>query len=136
MSVMTIVADWEAPVVEFRARRTAAQPTRGHLRLVPEMGACTTSSVHITRRGRLARTIVLALVCLAGTLMGIRGLTTADASTPAVDTVTVQSGQTLSSIAQQAYPSLSVRDGVARIQLANNLNTNQVFGGEQLRLPR
>lgn len=135
MSVMTPVTDWRAPVVDFKA--PAARPTRGHLRLVPDMRASTTSSsVRITRRGRLAMTILVALGCLVGAFMGIRGLTAADAATPVFQVVEVRPGQTLSGIAHQAYPSLSVRDGVARIQLANNLNTNQVFGGEQLRLPR
>lgn len=135
MSVMTTVTDWETPVVDLKA--PATRPTLGHLRLVPEMCAsATSSSVRITRRGRLTMTILVALGCLVGAFMGIRGLAAADASTPVFEIVKVQPGQTLSGIAHQAYPSLPVRDGVARIQLANNLNTNQVFGGEQLRLPR
>jgi hypothetical protein len=48
---------------------------------------------------------------------------------------TVRSGQNLSEVAAQQLPQLPVADAVARIQVANNLTTNQVHSGQALLIP-
>ena len=48
---------------------------------------------------------------------------------------TVQQGQTLSEVAAQQLPQLPIADAVARIQVANDLPTNQVHAGQALLIP-
>jgi LysM repeat protein len=49
--------------------------------------------------------------------------------------VTVESGQTLSAIASLEMPGTPVREGVARIQLANGLSSSDVHVGQVLQIP-
>lgn len=59
-----------------------------------------------------------------------------DAAGPQIDhATTVSAGQTLSEVAAVQLPSLPVNDAVARIQLANGLNTFQVHAGQSLLIP-
>ena len=57
----------------------------------------------------------------------------------ALDTVTlsttVRSGQTLSEVAATQLPGLPVADAVARIQVANDLASDQVHAGQILLIP-
>jgi predicted Zn-dependent protease len=48
---------------------------------------------------------------------------------------TVSPGQTLSEVAAAHLPTLPINDAVARIQLANGLNTSQVRAGQSLLIP-
>ena len=50
-------------------------------------------------------------------------------------TVTVEAGQTLSSIAARELPDMPVREGVARLQLANGLSSSDVHAGQVLQIP-
>ena len=59
---------------------------------------------------------------------------TAGAAVPQ-HTVTVDAGQTLSSIATNELPDLPVREGVAQIQLANGLSSTDVHVGQVLQIP-
>ena len=52
-----------------------------------------------------------------------------------VHTVTVQAGQTLSAIAAHELPEMPVREGVARLQLANGLSSSEVHAGQVLQIP-
>lgn len=109
--------------------------TRRHLHLVPtgQDVRVRRGSLRLTRRGRLAITLS-AVITIAGLLV-IAG--SAFAATPApADTVVVQSGQSLSDVAHQALPQLPVREAVARVQWANELNSMQVSAGQSLRIPR
>lgn len=149
---MSVVTTMRTPP----ARRPVIDMTRGHLRLVPVGGSLqpqhalqpqqslpavdslnrSAHTAHITRRGRLLISCSIGLLCVVGLGAGVRVLASAQVPVPVFQTVTVQAGQTLSEIAHRAYPDLSVGNAVTRVQLANNLNTSQVFAGEQLRLAR
>lgn len=121
------------------------RPLRRHLSLVPSpagadgsgttVGADLSGGLQLTRRGRLAVTVVvLALVALAA-LVGVRSALAAPAPVAAVpaSTVTVAAGDTLSQIAARELP--GVVDGVARIQIANNLSGTAISAGARLTIP-
>jgi hypothetical protein len=110
-------------------------PTRPRLRLVPT-GADVEDGrgvVRLNRRGRLVRTV--GAVALAGTLGWTVTSAMAAGATPPAHTVTVEAGQTLSAVAARELPDLPVREGVARLQLANGLSSNDVHAGQVLRIP-
>jgi nucleoid-associated protein YgaU len=110
-------------------------PSRPRLRLVPtgadvEVDA---GSVRLSRRGRLVRTAgAIALVGALG--WGVATAVTAAATAP-LNTVTVEAGQTLSSIAARELPDMPVREGVARLQLANGLSSSDIHAGQVLQIP-
>jgi hypothetical protein len=112
-----------------------ARPARPHLTSVPcgeAVPAPEPRPLRLTRAGRLAvtLTVVAAAVALAVALFA------GGASASAVDhTTTVRSGQTLSEIAATELPELPVADAVARIQVANNLASDQVHAGQSLVIP-
>ncbi|HEU4998627.1 MAG TPA: LysM peptidoglycan-binding domain-containing protein [Lapillicoccus sp.] len=109
--------------------------SRPRLRLVPTgpEGESAPRSVRLSRRGRLVRTgaVVAISVALGWTVVS----TVAAGALPPVHTVTVESGQTLSSIAARELPGLPVREGVAQIQLANGLSSSDVHVGQILQIP-
>ena len=86
-----------------------------------------------TRRGRLLVTLTVAAATLSLTFM----LTTSvSAVGPQIDhATTVSAGQTLSEVAAAELPGLPVDEAVARLQLANGLNTSQVHAGQSLLIP-
>jgi len=87
----------------------------------------------LTRRGRLVITL-MTIVAAATLAMAVAA--TVDAAPPQIDHVTVVSaGLTLSEIAATQLPTLPINDAVARIQLANGLNTLQVHAGQSLLIP-
>ena len=91
------------------------------------------ASVRLSRRGRLVRTAgAIALVGALG--WGVATAVTAGATAP-LNTVTVEAGQTLSSIAARELPDMPVREGVARLQLANGLSSSDVHAGQVLQIP-
>ncbi len=141
MSAVTAVPSWDTPAV--RPGRPGLRPSgatpgrRDHLCAVPDLpaGAGARPTAHITRRGRLVLTTLVMALCLTGGVAGARAAM-GGASAPTYDTVVVQSGQTLSQVAHQAYPQLPIDNAIQRVQAANRLNTLQVFAGERLQLPR
>ncbi|MEP6649843.1 MAG: LysM peptidoglycan-binding domain-containing protein [Lapillicoccus sp.] len=110
-------------------------PSRPRLRVVPTGPDVQAAGrpARISRRGRLVRTAAVLAVTAA---LGWTALTavTAGAMVPP-HTVTVVAGQTLSAIAARELPDLPVREGVARIQLANGLSSSDVHAGQVLRIP-
>jgi LysM repeat protein len=90
-------------------------------------------SVRLSRRGRLVRTgaVVAIAVALGWTVVS----TVTAGAVPPVHTVTVESGENLSSIAARELPGLPVREGVAQIQLANGLSSSDVHVGQVLQIP-
>jgi hypothetical protein len=90
-------------------------------------------ATRINRRGRL----LVTLTALSATLsLGLVLATSVMASGPEIDhATTVSAGQTLSEVAAAQLPGLPVNEGVARIQLANGLNTSQVQAGQSLLIP-
>jgi len=90
-------------------------------------------ALRINRRGRLVITLA---VLAAATTLGLLLSTSVMASGPQIDhATTVSAGQTLSEVAAAQLPSLPINEGVARIQLANGLNTSQVHVGQSLLIP-
>ena len=65
--------------------------------------------------------------------VGVAGQLASASGQPRV--VTVQSGQTLSGIADRELPDLSVAEGVVELQIANALSTTQIHTGQQLVIP-
>lgn len=90
-------------------------------------------ATRINRRGRL----LVTLTVLSATLsLGLMLATSVMASGPKIDhATTVSVGQTLSEVAAAQLPGLPINEGVARIQLANGLNTSQVQAGQSLLIP-
>ena len=110
-------------------------PWRPSLRLVPTGPDIEplVRPIRLSRRGRLTRAVGLVVVAtaLAWTLVST---VTAGASAFR-HTVTVEAGQTLSAIAAREFPDTPVREGVARIQLANGLSSSDVHVGQVLQIP-
>jgi LysM domain len=130
---MSAAVDWElAPTPESMPSRIA----RPQLRLVlPGERAVTPVrlATRISRRGRLVITLT---VVAAASMLGVLLATSVMASAPEIDhSTTVSAGQTLSEVAAAQLPGLPINEGVARIQLANSLNTSQVHAGQSLLIP-
>ncbi len=108
------------------------RPGRPHLVLVPTGEAVPSrSGLRVTRAGRLVLTL--------GVLVAAAALTTALLSGgggPVIDhSVTVAPGQTLSEVAAVELPDVPVAEGVARLQLVNDLPSAQVSAGEDILIP-
>jgi predicted Zn-dependent protease len=130
---MSAAVAWElAPTPGRMPLRTVRPELRlvlpGERALVPVRVA-----TRINRRGRLLVTLtVLAAVLSFGLMLA----TSVMASGPEIDhATTVSAGQTLSEVAAAQLPGLPINEGVARIQLANGLNTSQVQAGQSLLIP-
>ena len=90
-------------------------------------------ATRINRRGRLLVTLTVLAAALS---LGLMLATSVMASGPEIDhATTVSAGQTLSEVAAAQLPGLPIDEGVARIQLANGLNTSQVQAGQSLLIP-
>ncbi len=123
--IMTAAAAWNvAP--------TGVRSTRPTLRLVPTGPDAARPAVRISRFGRLMLTVsaVVVVTVLAVTLLGL------GAAGASIDhTVTVRPGQTLTELAAVELPQLPVPEGVAQIQLANDMNSSHVHAGQELAIP-
>ena len=98
-------------------------------------------SGRLTRRGRLARTIVvlsLAVVMVAGFAAtsgaNVAGSTSAASSEPSYSVVVVAPGETLWSVAA-AYASGDVQGLINEIREVNNLKGYDLQAGQKLRVP-
>jgi LysM repeat protein len=99
------------------------------------------SLVRLTRRGRLARTIVvlsLAVVMVAGFAAtsgaNVAGSTSAASSEPSYSVVVVAPGETLWSVAA-AYATGDVQGLINEIREVNNLKGYDLQAGQRLRVP-
>jgi LysM repeat protein len=128
---MSAAVDWElAPSPSRMPSRTA----RPQLRLVSPEERASVPVIGLTRRGRLL--IVLMVAAAALTLTIVLTNPSISGAPPRIDhATTVSVGQTLSDVAAAQLPSLPISEAVARIQLANGLNTNQVHVGQSLLIP-
>jgi len=95
--------------------------------------------LHLTKRGRgvftaLAATplVVVALVVALNGGMATASLEGADAT---FQYVTVNSGETLWQLAETIAPASDPRDVIAQIMQLNQLQTPDVFAGQQLAIP-
>ena len=99
------------------------------------------SLARLTRRGRLARTIVvlsLAVVMVAGFAAtsgaNVAGSTSAASSEPSYSVVVVAPGETLWSVAA-AYATGDVQGLINEIREVNNLRGYDLQAGQRLRVP-
>ncbi len=88
--------------------------------------------VRLNRRGRLVRTVGAVAVAAA---LGWSVVDAVAAGPAPAHAVTVEAGQTLSAIAARELPDLPVREGVARLRLANGLSTSDIHAGQTLQIP-
>ncbi len=133
---MSAALAWSgAPAHGRPSRRSPQAPGRPHLVLVPTGDAVTVRrpGLRVTRAGRLMLTtgvLVAAAALTAALVVGAVGGGTA------IDhAVTVEPGQTLSEVAASELSGLPVDEGVARLQLVNELPGTQVSAGETLLVP-
>jgi len=110
-----------------------SRTVRPPLRLVGPGERALVPTTRITRRGRLLITV---LVASASLTLGVGVATSVSAAGPGIDhATTVFAGQTLSEVAAAQLPGLPINDAVARIQIANDLNSSQVHAGQLLLIP-
>ena len=126
---------WESLPVHPVGRDDRAAIRRGHLSLVPPAQPVRRPGLHLTRLGRLVLTLLALAVVVAFTTAALGGGPGSSAPLVPDHAVTVGSGQTLSQIASSELPGLPLDVAVARLQLANGLNTTAVHVGEILVVP-
>ena len=97
------------------------------------------SGVHLTRRGRLARTLlVLSLAVVLASVFGLKagaGTTDSVGAPTSFIQVTVAPGDTLWSLASRMADGGDVRSLVDEIASVNSLATAEVQAGQKLRIP-
>ena len=113
--------------------RMPSRTARPQLRLVGPAERAVVPTMQLTRRGRLFITLVVLAAAMA---LAVGVASSVSATGPQIDhATTVFAGQTLSEVAAAQLPGLPINDAVARIQLANDLNTSQVHAGQRLLIP-
>ncbi|WP_427385171.1 LysM peptidoglycan-binding domain-containing protein [Janibacter sp. G56] len=133
MTNSAITGDHVSPA---RLPRRQATPTRPRLVLVPtgaDAVARPAVRLRLTRTGRLAITVMIVLISLVAAVLMAAGVGSAAAPAP---TVTVEAGQTLSSVAAAELPELPVDRAIAEFQVVNNLAGSQVRAGQELIVPQ
>ena len=115
-----------------------ALPAEGWVRTLNQGGTMTTTSLRITRRGRVVLGLALALpvMALSVFLAASGALAESDAASDDFEYMTVLSGDTLWSIATMISPHEDPRDVVAKIISLNQLETASLMPGQDIALPR
>jgi hypothetical protein len=98
----------------------------------------TTNTLRITRRGRLVLSALVATPVLAMSLLLASPGALAESTPVANDFeyMTVLSGDTLWTIAQEVNPSGDPRDVVAEIMTLNGLSSASLTPGQEIAIPR
>jgi hypothetical protein len=99
-------------------------PARSHLRL--------------TRRGRVVFTTLAAVpLAIVAVLLGMNGgiAIATNSSAPDLDTITVQAGQSLWSVAESIAPGHDPRDVIHELSALNGLESASVDPGQVLAVP-
>ncbi len=137
---MSALVVWEGSYVApgssrrggWRAARVMGR-AEGARSLSVVVEAAAQPGLRLTRRGRLAATLVIfAVACFVG-LCFVAQL--AGVPSQSSHVTTVRPGQSLGQIAAVEFPQLPPSQGVARIRLANSLNTADVVAGQRLIIP-
>lgn len=128
---MSAAVAWD---VSFAPEGVPVRPARPQLVSVPcgDDASAPAVRLRLTRAGRLALTTAVAVAVLAiavATWSGGASATVIDHST------TVRAGQTLSQVAVEQLPQLSMADAVGRIEVANNLTSSDIHAGQTLLIP-
>lgn len=125
--------------------RAAVRPDssgrRAHLSVVPPIAASPVGASRplvLTSRGRviLGAALLFLAVLVATMALGRLTAVTPTAIPRTGPVITVQAGQTLSEIAAVRLPEMSVPDGVAALQIANNLSSSAINAGTRLVIPK
>jgi LysM repeat protein len=113
------------------ADMTATQPRTAFQPIAPA------GRLRLTRRGRAVLLVVTALALFLAVSLGRTGSQAASVSEtgPALQQTTVQSGETLWSIAQRIAPDNDPREVMAQLRRINNLHGSSLQAGQQLLLP-
>ncbi len=130
---MSAAAVWDAVPAVSGSRAGLGHADGRHLSLVPRSAPSSSRPpLRLTRFGRLLVTLAVLAVALmvAVTVVGARS-----AAATIDHTVTVTAGQTLSGVAARELPEVSIAEGVAQIQLANDLSSTEVHAGQRLAIP-
>ncbi len=129
MSAMTVSPAF-TPIRQARTRHLAPVPDRlAHHADGP-------TSLKLTRRGRLALTVLTAAVLAGAGVLGAQTALAGDgAGASQTEVVVVQPGETLWSIAGAAVPGADPRDVIIDIQQLNGLSSSQVAAGQTLVVP-
>jgi hypothetical protein len=130
--LMSAAVAWDVAPAPVRVPVRPARPRLVSVPTGPEVVLAPATPLRLTRAGRLALTLtaVAAAVTLAIALF------TGGASATAIDhSTTVQPGQTLSEIAVQQLPQLSMAEAVAQLQVTNDLTGSNVHAGQTLLIP-
>ncbi len=131
MSAMTVSPAMVSP---FGGR--GQQDRTRHLSAVPARPQSADAPLALTRRGRLAITLLATVVLVGGGVIGAQSALAGDGATSAgTATVVVQPGESLWSIAGDAVPGADRRDVIIDIQQLNGLSTSQVSAGQSLIVP-
>lgn len=127
-AIMSALA-WHPPI-----ERVAPQvPPRARLVVLPLFEEAPRPRLRLTRRGRLLVTLLgLGAVSVVALVLAAR--LAAPQPTPEHVTV-IEPGQTLSQVASEELPRLPVELAVARIQVANSLNSPVLVQGQSLVIP-
>jgi hypothetical protein len=122
-----------APVVYIPLRARRQEPSATVLTLYRPSEQSIAVPLRLTRRGVVA--VALALAVLAVGLVATAWLSAPSrpAAPPRPDVVTVQSGDTLWSIATRIAPSRDPRAEVAELQRVNHLDGVELTAGQLLR---
>ena len=99
----------------------------------------TAHATRLTRRGRTALVLLLAVVLFAAFSLGRSATQATDLSTPIgaaqLQQTTVQPGESLWSVATRIAPDNDPREVIAQIRRLNDLQGSQLTIGQQLLLP-
>ncbi len=130
---MSAAVAWELDPTPGRMPSRTARP---QLRLVGPRERALAPVRQATRLNRRGRLVITLMVSAAALTLAVGLATSVSASAPRIDhATTVSAGQTLSEVAAAQLPGLPINEAVARIQLANGLNTSQVNAGQSLLIP-
>lgn len=107
--------------------------------LLAEAPLAPRTRLRITRRGRLVLTALVAAPLALGVgfaaLNGGAAVASREASSTALEYVTVSSGQSLWDLAEEIAPSADPRDVIASVVDLNRLPSSDVAAGQQLAVP-
>jgi hypothetical protein len=131
--LMSAAVAWDVAPAPVRVPVRPARPRLVSVPTGPEVVLAPATPLRLTRAGRLALT--LTAVAAAAVTLAI-ALFTGGASATAIDhSTTVQPGQTLSEIAVQQLPQLSMAEAVAQLQVTNDLSGGDIHAGQILLVP-
>jgi len=129
--------DTAAFVTARNGRATAAAAAAGSA--ATARNSAPLPRLRLTRRGRVVFTVLAAIpVVIAALVFALNGggaVATSDTATVPLQTITVQSGQTLWSLAEEIAPNADPRDFIAEVLAVNGDAASMLQTGSQLAIP-